>query len=110
MNAQHNPEQGRQTVIDTKFPLSWLIGCSCAIVFSMGGFAYQVNAMSNALGKMEAKTDVRDERLNLLHQTFLISQGKVEIQAVNIQRNSSDIQDIKRDVEEMKRKQTWAPK
>lgn len=110
MNAQHNPEQGRQTVIDTKFPLTWLIGCTCAIVFSMGGFAFKVSSFGESLSKIETKSDARDEKAALLQQMVLIQQGKNETQQSEITRAQSDIGDLKRDLEEMKRKQTWAPK
>lgn len=110
MTAQQQPTQGHQTVIDTKFPLSWLIGCSCAIVFSMGGFAVQVNSMSSALAKMDSKMDDRDDRVNLMQQTILIAQGKADNMAASIQRNSQDILDLRRDLEEIKRKQPWVPK
>lgn len=110
MTAHEQPTQGKQTVIDTKFPLSWLIGCSCAIVFSMGGFAVQVNSMSSALAKMDAKSDARDDRVNLLQQTVLIAQGKADNMASSITRNASDIADLKRDIEELKRSNRWTPK
>lgn len=110
MTTQNNLEQGRQTVIDTKFPLTWLIGCTCAIVFSMGGFAVKVSSFGESLSKIETKSDSRDEKAALLQQMVLIQQGKNETQQAELTRAVSDISDIKRDVEEMKRKQTWAPK
>lgn len=103
-------EKGNSTVIDTKFPLSWLIGCSAAIVFSMGGFAFQVNSMSNALSKIEVKTDARDERLNMMNQAILVRQGKDEAQDDKIVRLNADMAEVRRDIDELKRKQTWAPK
>lgn len=114
MNAhtgpQIAPEQGKQTVIDTKFPLSWLIGCSATIVFAFGAFSFQVNSLTTAVGKIEAKSDARDDKATLLQQMVLIQQGKIDTQNANISRNSADIIDLKRDISEMQRKQTWAPK
>lgn len=110
MSAQQQPEQGRQTVIDTKFPLSWLIGCSAMIVFSMGGVAFKVSAMADTLGKIETKSDARDDKTMLIQQMVLISQGKLETVTANVNRNSTDIADMKRDIAEMQRSKTWAPK
>lgn len=110
MNAHTNPEQGRQTVIDTKFPLTWLIGCTCAIVFTFGGYAVQANGVAKSVDNLTAKMEKRDEAQSLIQQNALIQQGQLNVLAGDVKRNAGDIVEIKRDIEEMKRKQTWAPK
>jgi len=97
-------------VIDAKFPLTWLIGCSCAIVFSMGGVFVQINSVAATVAKIETKTDIRDERTNVISQNIIALQGEDRTQQAQVARVTSDIADLKRDVEEMRRKQQWAPK
>lgn len=102
--------EGNQRVIDAKFPLTWLIGCSCAIVFSMGGVFVQINSVAATVAKIETKTDIRDERTNVISQNIIALQGEDRTQQAQVARVTSDIADLKRDVEEMRRKQQWAPK
>lgn len=104
------PAEGTTRVIDAKFPLTWLIGCSCAIVFSMGGIFVQINSVAATVAKIETKTDIRDDRSNVMAQSIIALQGDQRTQDAKIDRSTSDINDIKKDIEEMKRKQVWAPK
>lgn len=99
-----------QKIIDAKLPLPWLIGCATAIVFSMGGVFVKLDAVGSSLSKLEAKTDNRDERISSLMQTLIQQQGKNDTQDAQIQRNASDISDVKRDVEELRKSQRWMPK
>lgn len=99
-----------QKIIDAKLPLPWLIGCATAIVFSMGGVFVKLDAVGSSLTKLEAKTDNRDERISALMQTLIQQQGKNDTQDAQISRNQSDISDLKRDVEEVKKSQRWMPK
>lgn len=110
MTAQNNLDQGHQTVIDNKFPLTWLIGCTCAIVFTFGGYAVQANNVSTKLGELSGKMDKRDEVQNIIQQNILIQQGRTDVLSSDVKRTVSDIIEMKRDIEEIKRRQTWAPK
>lgn len=104
------PAEGSNRVIDAKFPLSWLIGCSAAIVFSMGGVFFKINSIGDTVAKIETKTDIRDDRTNVITQGLIAMQGDNRTQQSQIDRAASDIIDLKKDVDELKRKQTWAPK
>lgn len=110
MTAQNNLDQGHQTVIDNKFPLTWLIGCSAAIVFTIGSYAFQANSMSKSLDNLTSKMEKRDESQNIMQQNALIQQGQINVMGSDVKRNSTDIIELKRDIEEIKRRQTWAPK
>ncbi len=99
-----------QKIIDAKLPLPWLIGSVCAVVFSMGGVFVKLDAVGVSLTKLEAKTDTRDERISSLMQTLIRQQGKNDAQDAQIQRNASDISDVKRNVEELRESQRWMPK
>lgn len=102
--------EGAPRVIDAKFPLSWLVGCSAAIVFSMGGVFFKINTIGETVAKIENKTDIRDDRTNVLAQSIIALQGSDQTQKVLIERLSSDVAEAKRDIEEVRRRQTWAPK
>ena len=97
-------------MIDAKFPLTWLIGCSCAIVFALGGIFVQINGIASAVSKIESKTDIRDERTNVIAQSIIALQGDNRTQQAMIERTIADIAEAKRDIEELRRKQAWAPK
>jgi hypothetical protein len=99
-----------QKIIDAKLPLPWLIGCACAVVFSMGGVFVKLDAVGIALTKMEAKTDLRDERITTLSTALIQQQGRNETQDAQINRNQSDIAEIKRDLDEIGKNQRWMPK
>lgn len=104
------PAEGQQRVIDAKFPLTWLIGSAAAIIFAMGSVSFQISGLSATVAKIEAKTDIRDERTNVISQSIIALQGDNRTQQAMIDRTTSDITEVKRDIEEMKRKQVWAPK
>jgi hypothetical protein len=110
MIVQTDVDKGSHTVIDAKFPLPWLIGCSATIVFCLGGVFVQINSVAATVAKIETKTDIRDERSNVMAQTIIALQGDQRTQDAKIDRSAADIVEVKRDIEEMKRKQTWAPK
>jgi septal ring factor EnvC (AmiA/AmiB activator) len=99
-----------QKIIDAKLPLPWLIGCATAIVFSMGGVFVKLDAVGSSLTKLEAKTDNRDERINVLAQSLIQQQGKNDTQDAQIIRAQSDITDIRRDVDDLRKSQRWMPK
>lgn len=102
--------EGVTRVIDAKFPITWLVGCSSAIVFSMGGMFVQLKSVVESTSEIKSKLEIRDERTNTISQTLVSIQGDNRTQQAQIDRTASDIAEIKRDVEEMKRKQTWAPR
>lgn len=102
--------EGTQRVIDAKFPLTWLIGTGAVIVFGLGSVSFQISGLVTSVAKLEAKTDIRDERTSVISQNIIALQGFDQTQKVMIDRLMSDVADTKRDIDEMKRKQTWAPK
>lgn len=104
------PAEGQQRVIDAKFPLTWLIGTGAAIVFAMGSVSFQISGLAATVAKIETKTDIRDERTNVISQSIIALQGDNRTQQAMIDRTAADVADAKRDIEEMKRKQVWAPK
>ena len=97
-------------VIDAKLPLTWLITSAVAVILAMGGVFMKLDNVSVALSKLEAKTDSRDERINLLAQTQIQQQGKNDTQDAQIVRSQSDIVDLKRDIDEIRKSQRWMPK
>ena len=99
-----------QKIIDAKLPLPWLIGSACAIVFSMGGVFVKLDAVGSAVQKIEAKTDSRDERINVLAQTLIQQQGKNDVQDAQMSATQNEVRDLRRDVEEIKKNQRWMPK
>ena len=105
-----NMHERPQKIIDAKLPLPWLIGSACAVIFSMGGLFVKLDAVGTALTKLEVKTDTRDDRINLLTQSLIQQQGKNDIQDAQIQRNASDITDLKNSNEDIRKTQRWMPK
>lgn len=102
---------GRPTkIIDAKLPLPWLIGSACAVVFSMGGVFVKLDSVGASLSKLEAKTDTRDDRINVLAQTLIQQQGKNDVQDAQIIGVQNEARDLRRDVEEIKKNQHWMPK
>lgn len=99
-----------QRIIDAKLPLPWLIGSACAIVFSMGGVFVKLDAVGSSVAKLEAKTDTRDDRINVLAQTLIQQQGKNDVQDAQITGVQNEARDLRRDVEEIKKNQRWMPK
>lgn len=99
-----------QKVIDAKLPLTWLIGTAAAVVFSMGGVFFKLDSVSSSLTKLEAKTDNRDDRITTLAASLIQQQGKNDTQDAQITRAQSDISDIRRDVDEIRKSQRWMPK
>lgn len=104
------PPEGAPRVIDAKFPVTWLIGSAASIVFALGGLYVQLNGVIAVVAKMEAKTDLRDERYSVMNQALLLVQGDNRVQQTEINQNKSEIVEIKRRLDEQGRKQTWAPK
>lgn len=97
-------------MIDAKFPLTWLLGTGAAIVFAMGSFSFQISGIAKTVANIEAKADVRDDRSNLMAQSIIALQGDQRTQDAKIDRSAIDIIEVKKDIEEMKRKQVWAPR
>lgn len=97
-------------IIDAKLPLPWLIGSACAVVFSMGGVFVKLDSVGASLTKLEAKTDTRDDRINVLAQTLIQQQGKNDVQDAQITGVKNEARDLRRDVEEIKKNQRWMPK
>lgn len=111
MNAPANRnKEDELKIVDAKLPLSWLIGCAAAIVFSMGGVFVKLDSLVGSLAKIEARTDNRDERIGALTQSLLIQQGRNETQDAHLARMQSDISDQKAAIEEVKKNQRWMPK
>lgn len=108
--AGHDMNERPQKIIDAKLPLPWLIGSACAIVFSMGGVFVKLDAVGSAVSKIEAKTDSRDERISTLAQSLIAIQGRNDVQDAQIQGTQSEVRDMKRDIEEIKKSQRWMPK
>lgn len=99
-----------QRIIDAKLPLPWLIGCACAIVFSMGGVFVKLDNVNTALNKIEAKTDNRDDRITTLAATLIQQQGKNDTQDAAILRIQTDVIEIRRTLDETRKNQRWMPK
>ncbi|QBZ71747.1 hypothetical protein [Pseudomonas phage KP1] len=103
-----------QKIIDAKFPLPWLIGSASAIVFSMGGVFVKLDGMSAALNKIETKAEVRDtrtdERINVIAQGLIQQSGRNDTQDAQLARAQSDINEVKRDVEDLRKSERWMPK
>lgn len=97
-------------IIDAKLPLWWLIGSACAVVFSMGGVFVKLDSVGTALTKIEAKTDSRDDRINVLAQSLIQQQGKNDVQDAQMQAMENEARYLRRDVEEIKKNQRWMPK
>lgn len=97
-------------MIDAKLPLAWLIGTGAAIVFAMGAFSFQISTIAATVSKIETKVDLRDDKTNILTQSIIALQGDQRTQDAKIDRSAADIVELKKDIEEMKRKQVWAPK
>lgn len=81
--------------IDTKVPLSWVISSAAAVVFALGFNAYKVDAVVKSVDKLETRSETRDDKLNALAQIITQQQSQTS-------RNTDDITDIKRDVNELK--------
>jgi len=81
--------------IDTKVPLSWVMSSAAAIVFALGFNAYKVDSVVKAVDKIETRSDTRDDRINTLAQSLIQQQSQTS-------RNTDDINDIKRDVNQLK--------
>ncbi len=81
--------------IDTKVPLSWVMSSAAAVVFALGFNAYKVDAVVKSVDKLETRSESRDDKLNALAQIITQQQSQTS-------RNTEDISDIKRDVNEIK--------
>lgn len=111
MNRSTTTQTGSyMKIIDAKLPLPWLIGSVCAVVFSIGGVFVKLDAVGTSLTKLEAKTDVRDDRINVLSQSLIQQSGKNDVQDAQLDSVQSETRDIRRDVEELKKNQRWMPK
>lgn len=51
-------------VIEARLPLAWLIGSASAIVFSMGGVYFKVDALGRALEKQETKLEKQQAQID----------------------------------------------
>lgn len=81
--------------IDTKVPLSWVISSAAAIVFALGFNAYKVDSIVKSVDKLETRSESRDDRINTLAQSLIQQQSQTS-------RNTDDISEIKRDVNQLK--------
>ena len=95
--------------IDKRLPAPWILTTAFAAVMAMAGLYYQVGGLVESSKAMAAKIDTRDERFNVLVQTLTLQQGKDALQDSTISRLSSDVTDIKRDVDNIKDKTRWTP-
>lgn len=83
------------SIITPKVPLSWVISSAVAIVFALGFNAYKVDAIVKSVDKLETRSESRDDKINTLAQSLIQQQSQTS-------RNTDDIVDIKRDVNQLK--------
>lgn len=98
-----------QRVIDTKIPLTWLVGCAAAIVFSLGGVSFQVSNIAGAVAKIEVKSDLRDDRLNAVVQTVAVQASESRSMQSQMSSFGTQLLEVRRDVDQIKDKQRWTP-
>lgn len=109
-NETQTNTDGATVKFEPKLPLWSVIASAVAVVFSMGGVIVKLDSIGVSLVKLEQKTDTRDERIQTVQQTVLTMQGKNDMQDAQLSRIAVDFADMKRDVEEIRKHQRWAPK
>lgn len=95
--------------IDTKLPLTWLVGCAAAIIFSLGGVSFQVSTIAATVTKIENKSDVRDDRLNIVVQSVAVQASESRNIQSQVSQLGSQIVEVRRDVDAIRDKQRWVP-
>lgn len=95
--------------IDTKLPLTWLVGCAAAIIFSLGGVSFQVSTIAATVSKIENKSDVRDDRLNIVVQSVAVQASESRNIQSQVSQLGSQIVEVRRDVDAIRDKQRWVP-
>jgi len=98
-----------ERVIETKLPLTWLIGCAAAIIFSLGGVSFQVSTIAATVSKIEVKSDLRDDRLNTVVQSVAVQANESRNIQSQVTQLGSQMVEVRRDVEAIKDKQRWVP-
>lgn len=84
-------------IVDTKLPLSWVIGCAAVIVFAMGANLYKLDVLTASINKIESRSDKTVDTIGAHSQSIVLQQAQND-------RNTSDIATLKRDVDELKTK------
>lgn len=86
--------------LDTKVPLTWVIGAAVTVIVAFSVNTYKVDMLVKAVEKIETKADTRDDKINTLTQSIIQQQSQTS-------RNTEDIGEIKRDVNQLKL-QRWS--
>ena len=92
-------DQNKQTVIETKLPLPWLIGCAAAIIFSLGGLYVKVDSLINTFDKINERLEKQNDSFNTVNQNVLILGGRVDSISVKTDANTKDIDSLKQDLD-----------
>lgn len=82
-------------LIDMKIPLTWLLVSAISVGLSIGGLFNKVDTVTSALARLEKTIETRDEKLNTIVESISAVRSKTEVQQIQIERNSSDISEIK---------------
>lgn len=95
--------------IDTKLPLPWLLGCAAAIIFSLGGVSFQVSTIAATVSKIENKSDIRDDRLNIVVQSVAVQANESRNIQSQVSQLGSQLGEARRDIDAIRDKQRWVP-
>lgn len=113
MNTDPRP----QRLIEMKLPLVWLLGGVVSVLFSLGGLYVKFDTLSQNLTKLDAKTDIRDDKMQTLLSTSIEIKSQISAQDQRMLRAEGDVKDLRADlngirneVQTLRNGQRWIPK
>lgn len=89
--------------IDYRMPLSWIITTAVTLILTFGAFFTKLDTISSQLNKMEIRNDKRDDSIQLIINAMSEIKTINSLQSEAIDRNKSDILDLKNDVSELRK-------
>lgn len=90
-------------VIETKFPITWVITSAVSVVLTMGTVYMKVDATASQVAEMKITLAKMDDRQTQLMQAVMAQQSKNDLQQEQISRNYADISEIAKKVDQFRR-------
>jgi predicted small secreted protein len=106
-----------QKIIELKFPITWLLGvafliCSVAVTayFKFDGYGKDIQALTETVKTLSAKTDNRDDRIGAIIQSTIEIKAGQNGAELRLARAEADLRELRANIEEVRRNQRWIPK
>lgn len=110
LEMNNAPKIQIQRMVEMKLPLTWLMSSVVAILFGFGVLYQKFDTMQVNFTKLDAKTDIRDDRMQTLIQSTIETKAQISAQDQRLIRLESDQKDLRTTVESIRNVQRWAPK